>query len=111
MVQLPDGTDIENWTSIVIKLIDLATGETVIIPVEEEGPARVHMDHNKVEGRRYITRTIFAEKDNLPPPRKGVFLIVSGVIKSLYADRDDLVVPNRVIRGEPGVLACQGFAI
>lgn len=113
MTQLPDGTRVENWTGVNIRFTDLAQGITIDIPVEHGGPARVRMDHEKILGSKYITRTVFAEEDNLPEPKDGVYYIVSTVFKSLYPERDDLVVPNMVIRGqnEYKVVACQGFAL
>ena len=113
MTQLPDGTRLENWTGVRIRFTDIEAGVNIDIPVEAGGPARVRMDHEKILGSKYITRTVFGEDDNLPDPKDGVYLIVSGVFKSLYPERDDLVVPNMIIRGqqEYKVVACQGFAI
>jgi hypothetical protein len=111
MKQLPDGASIENWTSVTIRFLDPEAGIVIDIPAEPSAPARVRMDHEKVEGYKYITKTFFGEHDNLPPPRDNVFLVVSNVIKSLYPERDDLVVPNRIIRNGGGAVACQGFAI
>jgi len=109
--QLPDGAMIENWTSRTLRFLDTDAGMVVVIPPEPNAPAHVNMEHEKLGGYRYITKTYFGEEDNLPDPRQGVFLVVSGVIKSLYPERDDLVVPNRIIRGDSGAVACQGFAV
>lgn len=112
MKQLPDGTKIENWTAYPVQFVDLGLGQAVIIPTEEGGPARLKMEHERVEGTEYVTRTVFLEGDNLPSERPGVFLIVSGIWKGLYPGRHDLVVPNQTIRMTGAKMTCcQGFAI
>ncbi len=108
---MPDGTKVANWTSVPVKFVDMKEGHSILIPVEQGAPAHVKMEHDPVLGCKYITRTVFSDEDNLPEPVEGVFLIVSSVFKSLYPDRDDLVVPNRIIRNSGEVMACQGFAL
>jgi hypothetical protein len=113
MTQLPDGTRIENWTGVKVRFVDIDAGISVEIPVEYGGPAHVRMDHEEIPGSKYVTRTVFAEEDNLPDEKDGVYLVVSSVFKGLYPDRSDLVVPNMIIRDrqEHRVVACQGFAV
>lgn len=57
-----------------------------------------------------ISYKIFSGSENLPDPKKGVFLIVSGLIASAEK-RSDLLVPN-VVRDESGrIIGCDGFSI
>lgn len=113
MRQLPDGSKIKNYTKNDIRFMELATGTVIDILPEDDGPAEVWITHDRVEGRKYITRSSFAPK-YLPEPESDTYLVVPLVVKAAYPDRYDLVTPNRVIRRQERddrLVVCQGFAI
>ena len=51
-----------------------------------------------------ITETSFGETTNLPEKQEGVYLIVSRMILEANKDRNDLLVPNELVRDEAGVI-------
>lgn len=109
--QLPDGSIIENWTSSPVSFLAPSLGITIVIEPETEAPAFVPMDHEKIPGRSYITKTIFTPgASNLPEPRDDTFLIVPQMVKWLFPERTDLVVPNRTMRIDGKIVGCMGFA-
>lgn len=58
-----------------------------------------------------VTETVFGETQELPAPIEGVFLIVSRLVMSANQGRQDLLVPNDVVRDESGnIIGCRSFA-
>ncbi|MCP4665230.1 MAG: hypothetical protein GY849_02600 [Deltaproteobacteria bacterium] len=58
-----------------------------------------------------ITKTFFGEVENLPEKKEETFLIVSRLIMIACTDRDDLVVPNEIVRNKEGqIIACKSLA-
>ena|SRR5690625_2255323 len=58
-----------------------------------------------------ITETQFGDPVGLPEPKDGVFLIVSRLILTACIDRNDLVVPNEIVRDETGrIVGCKSLA-
>lgn len=46
----------------------------------------------------------------LPEPKKNVFYIVSRVCTDFMSDRDDLLIPDQMVRDSSGsVIGCKGF--
>lgn len=59
-----------------------------------------------------ITETQFGEIENLPEPKEGIRLIVSRLVIAACPDRNDLVVPNEVVRDNEGrIIGCKSFSI
>lgn len=98
----------EDWTSGRRELVPATTwppaAAFVTVDSQDEGPAvTVTVDGVPVEIRR--VRTVGAE--NLPDPQPGVWLIVPKRVADACPDRDDLVVPYRVVRDPDGeVVGC-----
>lgn len=113
--QLPDGTVVENWLNFDIYFIGTDSEGRVIkdlIHQEPGAPAQARPIYAPVEGSKYITRTTWAEDTGLPPPRQGVFLIVSKPVKVAMARRDDLVVPADTVKRDNGTLfGCRRFSL
>lgn len=82
----------------------------------EGKPARVSVSQvpdGNIDGIP-IMKTVLGQVENLPAPQDGVFLIVSGIVKSAVPERDDLLQPDTtpagVIRNELGqIIAVRGF--
>lgn len=63
-----------------------------------------------VDGVR-LTRTVFErEVDNLPGPRPGTYYIVSRPVAEVLPERDDLVVPDELVRNGRGeIVGCRSL--
>ena len=114
--QLPDGTLVENWTTHPVRFMDLEADVSLCIQPEVEGPARMDMSMEPIEGSQYIMVTNWGQALRLPPSRKEgdrpVYFIVSSVVKTACPDRFDLVVPSKTIRNAQGkVFACSSFSV
>jgi hypothetical protein len=58
-----------------------------------------------------ITETQFGETQDLPAPVEGTLLIVSRLVLSANPDRNDLVVPNELVRDADGnIIGCKSLA-
>ena len=58
-----------------------------------------------------ITETTFGKTTDLPEKVEGVYLIVSRMILEANKDRDDLLVPNELVRDETGnIVGCKSLA-
>lgn len=59
-----------------------------------------------------LTVTTFGEVENLPAPRDGVLLVVSGMVRSAVTYRDDLASPGSPVRDAEGrVIGAQGLIL
>lgn len=57
-----------------------------------------------------ITRKRFEEIEGLPQPEKNLYFIVSYMIAARCKDRDDLLVPNELIKDRYGrVIGCRSL--
>lgn len=64
-----------------------------------------------VVNRVPITETQFGETQDLPDPQEGTLLIVSRLVLTANPDRNDLVVPNELVRDTEGnIIGCQSLA-
>lgn len=58
-----------------------------------------------------VTETIFGETTDLPEKVEGTFLIVSRLVMAANLDRNDLLVPNQLVRDENGnIIGCRSLA-
>ena len=60
-----------------------------------------------------LTQTTFGDVVNLPQPQKDTVFIVSRlVLNACKGVRDDLIVPNDLVRDDKGnIIGCNSFAI
>jgi hypothetical protein len=57
-----------------------------------------------------ITRTIYGEIVGLPDPKENTIYIVSTLVAQACPNRDDLFIPNEVVRDDSGkVIGCKSF--
>lgn len=57
-----------------------------------------------------LTKTVFGEPEGLPAQEAGTLLIVSQIVKSACASRDDLCVPAEVVRdGKGQIIGCKSL--
>ena len=58
-----------------------------------------------------LTETVFGEIEDLPDPQENTFYIVSRIIREAAKGRDDLWVPNEIVRNEDNqIIGCLSFA-
>ena len=59
-----------------------------------------------------LTKTVFGEVEGLREPFKGVYQIVSSLVKQRCLDRDDVVIPNEIVRDENGfIIGCKSLGL
>lgn len=104
-------TNIINCTPHDVNIIDEA-GKVITFPKSGVVP-RLKQETQIVDNLNGIpvTETVFGETQELPAPMEGVFLIVSRLVMSANQNRQDLLVPNDVVRDESGnIIGCRSFA-
>lgn len=58
-----------------------------------------------------ITETQFGDIQDMPEPKDGVLYIVSRLVLSAAKGRNDLVVPNELVRDDNGnIVGCKSLA-
>ena len=58
-----------------------------------------------------IVKKSFLEPEGLPEPQENTLYIVSALVAGACKNRDDLVVPNDIIRDEEGkIVGCKNLA-
>jgi len=108
MTRLPDGIIVENWTTHPVNLITLEG--KITIPLAQGAPARMLRRYEKTSSP-YLSKMVIEKQNNLPCQRDGVYLIVSALVKNSMPERDDLIVPNNMIRDKGEVIGCFGFGV
>ena len=99
--------EIKNYTPHEVNI----QAADVLIKIPSEGVARLATIVERVPGTLF-SRTRFGKPENLPEPQKGVYYIVSHLLKSVLSGRADLVVPSELIRDDKGqVVACQSLGL
>jgi hypothetical protein len=98
----------------------LGDGEEIVLPsagaparvVERaDGAERVPIAVNGHMVEVPVTTVEMGETVALPPPRPGVLYVVSFPVAYAHPERDDLLVPDDLVRDEHGrVVACQRLA-
>lgn len=59
-----------------------------------------------------LSKTSFGEVEGLPEYKEGVYYIVSRMIRDALPDRQDLLVPEGIVRDEIGnIIGCKALAI
>lgn len=55
-----------------------------------------------------ITCTTWGKTTDVPKPKKGVYYIVSQLVRNVLPDRPDLLVPKNIVRDDDGnILGCK----
>lgn len=55
--------------------------------------------------------TTFGEVENLPEPQDGTIYVVSRIVAEARRDRDDLIIPDDLVRDDAGrIIGCRGFS-
>lgn len=84
------------------------SGEIARVEFEDLGQTQVLIEGTPVEvslGKRVVGLT------GVPEPQKDVLVMVSRVVKTELPGRDDLVVPDDLVRDEAGrVIGCRRLA-
>lgn len=100
-----ENVEIRNFTPHTVNLLDSEERQTFTFP--SDGNARCTQSVEFVEnlcGIR-ITETAFGEVQDLPDEQEGVMYIVSRLVRQALPDRNDLLVPNEIVRDENGNIA------
>lgn len=96
----------------IFKLNGTAPDLDVVIEVGEE-IARVSCEYVKVDKKVEgvdMYRTVFGEVTGLPDYEKGVYLLVSTIVREALPLRKDLVSPGQLLRNDKGeVIGCLGL--
>jgi hypothetical protein len=59
-----------------------------------------------------ICSTIWGDTTDVPPPKKGIYYIVSQLVKTALPDRPDLLVPKAIVRDNDGtIIGCKRLDI
>ena len=56
-----------------------------------------------------INETIFGDVQGLPAPQRGFMYIVSAMVKQSLPKRDDLLVPDEMVRDNGVIIGCRAF--
>ena len=82
--------------------------------IESSGIVRLSQE-TKVSGKIdgvTISESIFGQSEGLPGSELGIFYVVSRLVLAAHPERDDLLVPNELVRDEKGrILGCRSLAI
>ena len=100
-----------NCTPHAINLIDV-NGNVTTLPKGEVVPrlTQATLQVNEINGIS-ITETTFGDTRDLPTPVAGTYFIVSRMILEANKDRNDLLVPNELVRDEAGqIIGCKSLA-
>ncbi len=108
--------DLINLTPHPVNYMD--EDNQVIFTLEKcENPPRLSQETIKLESIQFdkhlvnVTGTKFGETQNLPESKDGVYLVVSRLVLSANPERQDLLVPNDIVRNEKGhIIGCKSFA-
>lgn len=88
-------------------------GSRLILPKGEIVPRLTQstVDIGSIDGIR-LTETVFGETTNLPEPQDNTVYIVSRLVLSANPYRQDLAVPNDLVRDENGqIIGCESLAM
>lgn len=93
------------------------SGET-ILTIPSAGVARCSVKKERVatiginDHNIPVSWVTFGEVVDLPEPQDGTIYIVSRAVAEARRDRDDLLVPDDLVRDEEGrIVGCRGFAV
>lgn len=109
-------TNIINLTPHAISIVD--ENDSVVVTIEASGSiARCSQTINIVDSIDLnnvaipISSSSYGEVVDLPAPQDGVYYVVSRLVMSACPNRQDLLVPNDLVRDEAGrVIGCRSLA-
>jgi len=105
-------TQIKNFTPHNITITD--SDGNVLKVIEPSGLARLSVKTvpaGEIDGVP-ISKTVFGEPEGLPEYQKGVYYIVSQLVKTALPERKDLFVPAEVLRDEKGnIVGCKSLGL
>ena len=108
---LYNNVNLINLTPHTVNIVT-STGEPVVT-LPSEGLARcsqLDVPTGTIAGIT-ITSTTYGEVEGLPEPVPNTYYIVSRLVLTACSDRNDLLVPNQVVRDEHGqIVGCQSLA-
>lgn len=59
-----------------------------------------------------LFKTVYVDPEGVPEPKENVLYIVSGLVRTSYPNRTDLISPHGLIRDDEGrVIGCEGFDV
>lgn len=99
--------------------VNYISEEDIIISIEpEKTPARCFQSIvsdgtlKTAIGNFNLSKSKFGKVENIPEQEDGVYYIVSRLVLSACADRNDLLVPNEIVRNDSGqIIGCKSFSI
>lgn len=105
-----------NCTPHDVNLI-LENGETVVFPRSGIIP-RLRETQEKLEtisapngAEIDIMQKKYLDPEGLPEPQENTIFIVSALVAGAVKNRDDLVIPNDIVRDEAGrIIGCKNLA-
>ena len=93
--------------------VNIVKGGKVIKTFKPEGLVRCTQSTKvigEVEGIN-ITSTVFGDVEGLPAEVEGTYYIVSRLVLNACKSRNDLLVPNELVRDDKGnIIGCQSLA-
>jgi len=103
-----------NCTPHEVKIVNPETKEVFKVYSKGDVIPRISQKVKKFGkiGNIPITANEFGDTRDLPKQQKDTFYIVSRMVKSANPYRDDLLVPNGIVRDEVGVIiGCTSLSI
>ena len=77
------------------------------VDVQDSFDQTIQVDGNDVD----VFQNSYGDVQNLPDPQDGVLYIVSRMVVNACPDRDDLVIPNDLVRDDDGnIVGCQNLS-
>ncbi|MCY9532959.1 hypothetical protein M5X04_26985 [Paenibacillus alvei] len=106
-----EAINIVNLTPHTINIMsDGSDGEITSIPSSGEARATTTREHYGTINGIQIYRTSFGAVQGLPKPQKDTIYIVSSITAQAVPDRDDVFIPDDIVRDEQGrVIGCRAL--
>ncbi|MCD3245247.1 hypothetical protein G8S21_04695 [Clostridium botulinum C] len=100
-----------NYTPHTVNIIDSEGNKIQDFPSQGEARCQQTTTTAGMIGNIPITSTSFGEVTGLPEETEGTYYIVSRLIRQALPVRNDLLVPNDMIRDEVGrIIGCKSLA-
>lgn len=100
-----------NYTPHTVNIIDSEGNKIQDFPSQGEARCQQTTKDVGIIGNVPITSTTFGEVTGLPGEQEGTYYIVSRLIRQALPDRNDLLVPNDMVRDEAGrIIGCKSLA-
>lgn len=107
-----DGVVLVNMTPHALNIIQ-RNGETLTVAPSGWVPRCSSTEEvdGVIGGLIELTRQTLGEVEGLPDPIPGAFYVVSRLVASAAAGRNDLLVPGPLVRDDQGrVIGCKGLS-